>query len=76
VTCKIEILDVYFTCCGLKFRDRKELLDHQVFDLNLHRDSVVKQLRQHARMWAILNCHKKALEMRRRLDDKAMDWWR
>jgi len=69
------IKDAFFPCCGLEFRDRKELLDHQCSDLEKHREIVVKFLRQHARMWALLKRERSAKEMRTKLDNGECDWW-
>lgn len=72
---KLVIEDAFWPCCGAQYRDRKELIDHQLSDFGKHREVIIRMMRQHARMWAILKKQRRALQMRKELDEGASDWW-
>jgi hypothetical protein len=76
VMAELTIEDAYLRCCAEQFRDRKEWVDHVLGAPGKHRDIIAKQIRQHARMWAILKRDGNAITMRERLDAGEMDWWK
>lgn len=71
----LKVLDAYWPCCGLQFRDRKLLIDHMMCDPVEHIEQITKIVHNHSRIIAILKQDKTINQMRARLDKGEMDWW-